>query len=168
MPDIIFDTNVLSNFSLAGRFDLLKLLYNDSACCAGAVATEIQRGIQCGHAGLSAVANSLAHDWPRIEDPASTMEHQLFAALSISLGAGESACIVLAAQRGYVFACDDRLARTEAMRLGVKLTGTVGILIKTVRVEAIDVKGANTILRKMVKAGFYAPVKSITALMVCG
>lgn len=166
MPDIIFDTNVLSNFSLAGRFDLLKLLYSNSACCAGAVATEIQRGIQCGYAGLSAVSNSLALDWPRIEDPASPTEHHLFAALSISLGAGESACIVLASQRDYVFACDDRLARNEAARLGVKLTGTIGILIKAVRVEAIDLKEANTILRRMVKAGFYAPIKSITTTMI--
>jgi predicted nucleic acid-binding protein len=166
MPDIIYDTNVLSNFSLAGRLDLLKLLYPVSACCAGAVVTEILHGVQCGHAGLYAVSDSLTQNWPRIEDPTTSAERQLFAALSISLGAGESACIALAAQRGYVFACDDRLARNEAARLGVKLTGTVGILIKAVRVEVISLKEANTILRRMAKAGFYAPVKCITTTMI--
>ncbi len=37
MPEIIFDTNVLSNFSLAGRLDLLRELYPTSACCTLAV-----------------------------------------------------------------------------------------------------------------------------------
>lgn len=166
MPDIIFDTNVLSNFSLAGRLDLLKSLYPGSACCAGAVVTEILHGVQCGHAGLCAVSDSITQNWPRIEDPATSAERQLFALLSISLGAGESACIALAAQRGYILACDDRLARSEAARLWVKLTGTVGILIKAVRVEAIELKEANAILRKMVKAGFYAPVKRIEAEII--
>ncbi len=168
MPDIIFDTNVLSNFSLAERLDLLKSLYSGSACCPGAVVTEILHGLQCGHAGLSAISDSLSQNWPRIEDPATATEHHLFATLSISLGAGESSCIAMAAQRGYILACDDRLARNEATRLGVKLTGTVGILIKAIRVEAIELKEANAILRKMVKAGFYAPVKRIEAEMVRG
>ncbi len=166
MPDIILDTNVLSNYSLAGRLDLLKRLYPTSACCAGAVMTEILHGVQCGHAGLRDIFESLGQNWPRIEDPASPSEQQFFALLSISLGAGESACIALAAQRRYIFACDDRLARNEAIRLGVTLTGTVGILVKAVRVGAIEMKEANTILGRMIKAGFYAPVKRIEKEMV--
>jgi predicted nucleic acid-binding protein len=90
----------------------------------------------------------------------------LYASISVSLGDGESSCLALAAQRGYVFACDDRLARSEAVRLGIPLTGTVGILIKAVRIGAIDLKKANAILKRMIQAGFYAPVTRITAVMV--
>ena len=76
---------------------------------------------------------------------------------------GESSCLALAAQRGYVFACDDRMARSEAVRLKIPLTGTVGILIKAVRISAIDLKKANTILKRMVQAGFYSPMTKIAS-----
>jgi predicted nucleic acid-binding protein len=79
---------------------------------------------------------------------------------------GESSCLALAAQRGYVCACDDRLARSEAVRLGIPLTGTVGILIKAVRIGVIDLKKANAVLKRMIAAGFCAPLARITREMV--
>lgn len=166
MPDVIFDTNVLSNFVLAGQLGLLRESYPDNACCTGFVVSEILRGLRQGHLGLEPLSHSIAADWPRQEDVATPAERQLYALLSISLGDGESSCLALAVHRGYVFACDDRLARNEAARLGVHLTGTVGILIKAVRIGAIGLKEANTILQKMVTAGFYAPVKLITREIV--
>lgn len=168
MPDIIFDTNVVSNFARAGQLGLLRRLYPDNACCSGFVVSEILRGLHQGHLELEPLSTSIADGWPRQEDLATTAERQLYAAISLSLGDGESSCLALAAHRGYVFACDDRLARNEAARLGVVLTGTVGILIKAVRIGNIELKEANSILRKMLKAGFYAPVKTITASMVRG
>lgn len=166
MPDIIFDTNVLSNFARAGQLELLREMYPDNACCTGFVVSEILRGLRQGHQDLEPLSASIANGWPRQEDLTTPAERQLYAAISVSLGDGESSSLALAAHRGYVFACDDRLARNEAARLGVKLTGTVGILIKAVRGKTIDLKEANAILRKMVKAGFYAPVKQITREIV--
>lgn len=68
----------------------------------------------------------------------------------------------MAKVRGFIFACDDRLARREAAFLGVKLTGTIGIILKAVRKQIIDNKVADRILTKMVAQGFYSPVKSIS------
>lgn len=168
MPDIIFDTNVLSNFVLAGRLGLLRVLYPDNACCTGFVVSEVLRGLRLGHSGLEPLSHSIAAGWPRQEDLSTSAERQLYALISTSLGDGESSCLALAAHRGYVFACDDRMARNEAARLGVPLTGTVGILIKAVRIGTIELKEANVILRKMIEAGFYAPVKKITKGIVIG
>jgi predicted nucleic acid-binding protein len=168
MPDIIFDTNVLSNFVRAGQLGLLRRLYPDNACCSGFVVSEVLRGLHMGHQDLEPLANIIVTGWPRQEVPTTTVERQLYAAISLSLGDGESSCLALAAHRGYVFACDDRLARSEGARLGVVLTGTVGILIKSVRLGVIELNEANTILKKMIKAGFYAPLKTITVTMVSG
>jgi predicted nucleic acid-binding protein len=88
--------------------------------------------------------------------------------ISVSLGDGESSCLALAAERGYVFACDDRLARCEAARLGIPLTGAGGILIKAVRIGVIDLKKANAVLKRMIAAGFYAPVQRISKEKVGG
>jgi predicted nucleic acid-binding protein len=79
----------------------------------------------------------------------------------ISLGEGEASCIAVAAHRNYVFACDDRLARKEAMRLAIPLTGTIGILNKAVRSGLVESYAANELLHEMVRQGFYSPVVRI-------
>jgi predicted nucleic acid-binding protein len=56
---------------------------------------------------------------------------------------------------------DDRLARAEAGRLAVLLTGTVGILVKAVRSGVCDTGTADDHLEKMIAAGFFSPVQSI-------
>ncbi len=163
MPDVIFDTMVISNFAKTGQLDLLRTLYSDNACCSGFVVAEVLRVFRQGHADLENLVKLLEEGWPRQEDLLTPTERRLYASISISLGDGESSCLALAAQRGFVFACDDRLARSEAVRLSIPLTGTIGILIKAVRISIIDIKKANTILKRMIQAGFYSPVAKITS-----
>ncbi len=163
MPDVIFDTMVISNFAKTGQLDLLRTLYSDNACCSGFVVAEVLRVFRQGHADLENLVKLLEEGWPRQEDLLTPTERRLYASISISLGDGESSCLALAVQRGFVFACDDRLARSEAVRLSIPLTGTIGILIKAVRISIIDIKKANTILKRMIQAGFYSPVAKITS-----
>jgi predicted nucleic acid-binding protein len=166
MPEIIFDTCVLSNFALADAFPLLHSLYSRTAFVADMVALENLRGIQKGYAALAAVREAVGAGWLQEVSCSTFEEKRLFEALSVSLGIGEAASIAIARHRGFVFACDDRAARKEAALCGVKLTGTVGILIKAVRVGEIDLRKANRILKKMVGHGFYAPVERITKEML--
>lgn len=166
MPDVIFDTMVISNFAKAGQLELLRKMYPVKACCSGFVVAEVLRGFRQGHNDLEALVRLLSDGWPRQEDLSTPAERQLYASISVSLGDGESSCLALAARRGYVFACDDRQARSEAGRLGVPLTGTVGILVKAVRVGSIDLKKANTVLKRMIADGFYAPISRITQEML--
>ncbi|MCX6564144.1 MAG: DUF3368 domain-containing protein [Candidatus Aminicenantes bacterium] len=91
----------------------------------------------------------------------STTEKALFENLSVSLGCGEASSIAAAKERNLIFASDDKVARREAARFGVKLTGTLGILKKAVKTKVISEKEADAILMKMTAAGFYSPIKSI-------
>ena len=166
MPDVIFDTMVISNFAKAGQLALLRKIYPANAYCSGFVVAEVLRGWRQGHPDLEPLVQSLADGWPPQIDLTTPAERQLYMRISVSLGDGESSCLALAAERGYVFACDDRLARSEAVRLGIPLTGTVGILIKAVRIGLIDLKKANAVLKRMIAAGFYAPVQRISKEMV--
>ena len=166
MPDVIFDTMVISNFTKAGQLELLRKIYPANAYCSGFVVAEVLRGLRQGHPNLEPLVQSLADGWPQQHDLSMPAERQLYARISVSLGDGESSCLAIAAERGYVFACDDRLARSEAVRLGIPLTGTVGILIKAVRTGTIDLEKANAVLKRMIAAGFYAPIKRITGEMV--
>ena len=64
-----------------------------------------------------------------------------------------------------MFACDDKAARKEAALLGIRLTGTIGILTKAVRTKVINLKTADRSLEKMIAAGFYSPIVSIKEIL---
>jgi predicted nucleic acid-binding protein len=161
MPEIIFDCCCLSNFALSDSLFILETLYSHSACITDFVSAEILRGIQQGHEGLAKVQEALKEGWLKEIVLRSSKEKSLFKTISVSLGLGEASSIAVAKSRGFIFASDDKAARREAGLLGVKLTGTLGILKKAVRYKKIDKKAANLILSKMVETGFYSPVKSL-------
>jgi predicted nucleic acid-binding protein len=160
MPEIVLDCCVISNFALAGAFGVLEALYAGKAHIAGFVAAEVLRGIQAGHARLEEIPKAVQAGWLRESGLRTGSEKRLFASLSRSLGLGEAASIALAKGRGFVFASDYRTARAEALALDVRLTGTLGILIKAARTKVCDVRTADTYLSGMIEAGFYSPVRS--------
>jgi len=166
MPEVIFDTCVLSNFALSGSFPLVRTLYPRSAFVSEMVVLENLRGIQKGFSALGTVRTALNDGWLQEVSLTHPGEWQTFENLSISLGIGESSCIAIARHRGYVLACDDRAARKEAALCGVPLTGTVGILIKAAASGVLDLKKANSILKKMIAKGCYAPVQRIEREML--
>ncbi|MBI5652151.1 MAG: DUF3368 domain-containing protein [Chloroflexi bacterium] len=59
------------------------------------------------------------------------------------------------------FATDDWDARRVAQRLGIPITGTLGILAILVKDETLTVTEADALLARMIAAGFHAPVQSI-------
>jgi len=161
MLEIVFDTCVISNFALAGALGIPERLCRDRAYITEFVAAEILRGIQSGHARLEAVPKAARAGWLKETGLRSGQEKGLFETLSVSLGLGEASSIAVAKRRGFRFASDDRVARAEAARLGVPLTGTLGILVKAVRRGVCDLRTADAYLGKMIEAGFFSPVRSL-------
>ncbi|KAF0145408.1 MAG: nucleic acid-binding protein [Nitrospirae bacterium] len=165
MPEIIFDCCVLSNFALSGSLHIIKKLYANSSYLTNFVAAENLRGILSGHNKLASVNETIKEGWIKEIALKGEKEKALFTTLSVSLGFGESSSIAIAKTRGYIFACDDRAARREADLLAVKLTGTIGIIIKTVKKKVISSQEADVILNHMIASGFYSPVSSIKNLL---
>ncbi len=165
MPEIVLDTCVISNFALAGALGVIERLYKGQARIPEFVAAEIMRGIQGGNALLAAVPKAVRAGWLKETGLRSREEKALFESLSRSLGLGEAAGIAVAKRHGLRFASDDRVARAEAARLGVPLTGTLGILGLAVRNGVCDVRAADGYLEKMIEAGFFSPVCSISEVL---
>ena len=165
MPEILFDCCVLSNFALSDSFHIIKKLYADSSYVTNFVAAENLRGILGGHNKLVRVNEAIKEGWLKEIALKGEKEKALFETLSVSLGFGEASSIAIAKTRGYVFACDDRAARREADLLGVKLTGTIGIIIKAVKKKSLSSQEADVILNRMIANGFYSPVKSIKDIL---
>jgi len=165
MPDIIFDCCVLSNFALSDSLHVIKKLYANSSYVTSFVAAENLRGILGGHNKLVIVNGAFKEGWLKETALRGEKEKALFEMLSVSLGFGEASSIAIAKTRGYVFACDDRAARKEADLQHVRLTGTIGIIIKAVKKEVINSHEADVILNQMIAKGFYSPVKSIKDIL---
>jgi len=165
MPEIIFDCCVLSNFILSDSLYIIKKLYANSSYVTNFVMAENLRGILSGYNKLVYVNETLKEGLIKETALKGEKEKTSFETLSVSLGFGEASSIAIAKTRGYVFACDDKAARREADLLDVKLTGTIGIIIKTVKKKVISRQKTDVILNQMIANGFYSPVSSIKNLL---
>ena len=165
MPKIIFDNCVLSNFALSNSLNVIKTLYANKAHITDFASAENLRGILKGYKGLIRIRDAIRSGWLKEITLKSKEEKALFESLSVSMGIGEASSIAVAKTREFVFACDDKVARREASLLGVKLTGTIGILIRAVRKNIVNSKRADEILNHMIAYGFYSPVNSIEEIL---
>lgn len=161
MHEIIFDNCVLSNFALSDSFFIIKKFYSNKGYITDFVYAENTKGILRGYRGLTLTREAVKEGWIKEISIKNNKDRELFENLSVSLGFGEASSIAIAKSKGFTFACDDRAARKEAEVLGIKLTGTLGILIKAVKKKLVSQNEADEILRKMIKAGFYSPMKSV-------
>ena len=82
-----------------------------------------------------------------------------------NLSSGESSCIALARCRGGVVVTDDRFARGSCRDRGIQVTGTIGILKVLCLDHVLKPHEADEILARMVKAGFYSPVRRISDVL---
>ena len=80
------------------------------------------------------------------------------------LGAGERTCIAVVKNRGGLFVTDDRKARQAALEMGVKVTGTLGILVVAVERKVIPIDEANRLLAQMIAYGYRSPINNLNSL----
>ena len=79
-----------------------------------------------------AVANEFGSR-PLWMTPSAVRDGGMVAALRLVVDLGEAEAITLAHEKGLRIILDDRKAREAAQRLGVPVTGTVGLLLKAKR-----------------------------------
>lgn len=161
MPEIVFDCCVLSNFAVSHSLPVIKRMYGNSAVVTDFVVAEIRRGFQAGHKHLRLIQDALDEGWLEETSLRKKEERAIFRSLSVSVGLGEASTIAVAKVRDYLFACDDRTARREAGLLGVKLSGTIGILKKALRDHVIGLKEGDRILAGMKAGGYYSHIRSL-------
>ncbi len=147
---IIFDNTVLSNFALAQVFYILQRLYTGRAFVGKAVQREIEAGINSASTSanlqnrtkLRQINQALDEGWLQTPSDAvnpndDAVELRLTIEYSQRFGAGESEAMAIARNRNWVFASDDGAAREFAKARKIKLTGTLGILIKAIKIVKI-------------------------------
>jgi predicted nucleic acid-binding protein len=131
MPDriVISDTTPIIALALARQLNLLYALY-EQVWIPPAVAAELRAGgVRAGAAELATASyiRTVALNDPRRADLLSDLDR------------GEAEVIALAQERhADLVIIDERLGRRHARRLGLRVTGVLGVLIKARQVGHLD------------------------------
>jgi predicted nucleic acid-binding protein len=129
LPELICNTSPLQYLHQLGVLHILPALV-PRVVVPPAVVDELSAGLAQG----IVLPDPRALDWIAIRTPASAP----VLALVTDLGPGETQVIALALESGDAVAVlDDALARRVAETLGVRLTGTLGLLLDAKRARLI-------------------------------
>ncbi len=120
---VVADASPLIALSRVGRLELLRQLFGQLM-----VPQAVWQEVALSDPSRAGVAELQRADWVERRQVSDTALVQL---LRQDLGAGESEAIVLAREvKADVLLIDERLGRSAATRLGLPITGLVGVLIE--------------------------------------
>lgn len=161
MPDSkwVFDTVSLSNFALSESIFILENRYKKKGIITSQVYDEISAGT-IRYPKLKEIDGLIKNKILRL-CTLTLKEREIYSQLITYLGKGEASCLALAKEQSAIAVIDDRTARRQCSQMGIPVTGTVGILKASLVDGLVDINQANDILQKMIKAGFYSPIRSI-------
>lgn len=128
----VLDSTCLISLERVGRLELLPKLFDPIVA-----PPEVGR-----ESGFSA-------PWLRIEPPNNP---DVVTALKMLVDNGEAEAIALATERQHRIVLDDRRARDLAHRMGLKVIGTVGILVRAKRVGLLT--WISPVLNELMEKGF--------------
>ena len=155
----VLDNTVLSNFSAVKLPEIVLRLWPAEVCTTPGVLQEYQEAVL--------TRNYAPDHWaklPVLELTAAENEYAF--TLPDPLGKGERECIAVAVFRQATFASDDAQARAVARSRGITLSGTLGILVACPSFGILTFAQANTLLKKMIAAGYRSPVDDLTKLLL--
>jgi predicted nucleic acid-binding protein len=155
----VFDSVTLANFLLSDSIFILEKRYHKRGIIMWQVYDEISAGIS-EYPELKQVDKLIEGKTLKLVS-LSRKAYQHFVQLIGHLGKGEASCIASAKEQAAIVVTDDRSARKQCSMMKILVTGTVGILKASALDGHISLAQADESLRKMIKAGFYSPVRSI-------
>lgn len=156
---VLVDNTVLTNFAFIEREDILKDVFEQSLFTTEAVLKERYKGEDSGVLPK--------RDWSFLKILKIESEHEQyhFERFRQMLGEGESSCLSLSISRGMKILTDDLDTRRYAQRMGISVSGTIGVLALSVKKGIISKEEGNIFLLKMIEKGYYSPCKSLNGLV---
>jgi hypothetical protein len=158
------DSSVLICLSAIDRMDLIVDLHDSVVVPPAVVREVVEEG--AGQPGSEDLRRAIDAGRVRVAEPAN---RALVAALSATLGDGESEVIALGTEMaGSVAILDDRAARAAARRLGLVQTGLVGVLLRAKRLGRLD-SVSRALDRLRDEAGFRLSLEIVSKVLAeCG
>jgi predicted nucleic acid-binding protein len=142
---VVVNTTPIIALSLVGELDLLRSLY-DQVVVPSAVEAEVLAG---GRGGIGSSELREA-SWLRVV----SLQDPRRAELLVDLDRGEAEVLALAQElHADLVIIDERLARLHAKRLGLTLTGSLGVLLRAKQLG--HVKAVAPLIRRLRQGGIH-------------
>jgi predicted nucleic acid-binding protein len=133
--NVVCNSTALVHLSAIGQLDLLRRLFQ-RVC----IPEEVYREVVVASLGRPGAVEVQSADWIETRQVANQIALSL---LQTVLGSGEAACIVLALEmEADLVLLDDRLARVQAQQQGLKVAGTVAVLMLAAERGDVDFPAA--------------------------
>jgi predicted nucleic acid-binding protein len=155
---VLLDNTVLSNLAQVDQMELVFRLWPERVMTTHEVWREYEVAAQAGKLP-SRAWNDLTITEMMPQEMVSA------AALTSRLGAGERSCLAVAQARQGLLASDDADIRHVARRLGIPVSGTLGILVLAVRQQLLSLERANALLADMILTGYRSPLEKLDILI---
>jgi len=132
---VVSDTSVLIHLARIDRFDFLRRLYSEITVPKAVWQETVAEGE--GRPGASELESARASGW--VEVVSVNPDTGTRRLLRQALDAGEADALALADQiKAGLVLLDESAARQRAKRLGLRKTGTIGVLLRAREEELID------------------------------
>ena len=139
----IADSTCLIGLERIGKLDLLKFLFEPIL-----IPPKVQEEF------------GVTVEWLNVQTPSNQM---LVNALKFVVDEGEAEAIALALENDWRLIVDDRKARTWAKRLGIKVIGTAGILVRAKRAGLVP--SVKPLLESLKQTGFHLSPDLVTEVL---
>ena len=131
----VSNSGPLIHLTMIGRLDLLKALFGSVIIPRTVKMEVVDRGKEEGKADAFLIEGEIENGWIVVEDPDDSAED---IADSAGIDAGEAEAIMLARSRHCPVLIDDLAARRFAVGLGLEVTGSIGVVVRAVKVGLIS------------------------------
>jgi hypothetical protein len=164
---IVSNTSPLIWLSKAGRITLLKKLFSEVIIPEEVCKEAVERGLHEGFSDAFAIKECIDQGWIKISELnereiklcEKIMEH----AFEIHLG--EAQAIILARKIGALLLIDESSGRAFAETLGLKVRGTLYVVMKALREELVNRIEAKEMMLTLVGKGFRIEPKLLARIL---
>lgn len=161
MPDAVSDSSPLIHLAKIEALELISRLYT-RILVPPAVWREVVEESD-GRPGAAEVQRAVTAGWMTIR---AAKNETLIIALRVTLDNGEAEAVALATElQPEVVLLDDKVARRMARRLGVPVTGTLGVLLRAKQVGLV-VKLRSLISRLQSEGDYYIDPELIEKALI--
>ena len=166
MP-IVSNTSPLIWLSKVGRITLLKKLFGEVIIPEEVYKEAVERGLQEGFSDALAIKECIDQGWIKISklDERETKLCQRMMEHAFEIHLGEAQAITLARKINALLLMDESSGRAFAEALGLKVKGTLYVIMKALREELLDKAETKEIVLELVSKGFRIEPKLLARIL---
>jgi len=153
---IVSNTSPLIWLARIGKITLLKNLFGEVIIPEEVYREAVERGLQEGFSDALAIKECIEQGWIKVSklDERETKYCQKMTEHAFEIHLGEAQAIILARKKDAILLMDESSGRAFAETLGMKVNGTLYVLMKALREELLDKPEAKELVLALVGKGF--------------